>query len=66
MWNKVGDTQTKRPSVQDMGGEVRCVFRFESSMRCFRIWVFKGRLGWWKGNSVLVAKWKDQLVILSW
>jgi hypothetical protein len=62
----MGDTQAKRPPVQNMGGSVRCVFRYESRMRLIRIWVFKGRVGWWKGNSVLVARWKDRLVVLSW
>jgi len=65
MWKKMGSKQTERPSIQDMGGKGGCVFRYQSCMRFFGIWIFKGRLGWTESGVVLVRL-RSQLVILNW
>ena len=62
---RVADLNTKEVSTL-CGAINNDIGRYESRKRGFRVWIFKGRVGWWNGNGVLVVRFLDQLVILNW
>jgi len=48
-----------------MGRPMRCMFKTHSRSRCLGIWIYEGWMGWRK-SGVIVVKFFDKKMVLSW